>query len=186
MYINDTLIVFYLLIGCVGLIMGRLVAWACEEFINEKEAITIIDFFKSRKKTFKMQYIFMFLIAGIYVYLLYKFGVTPNIFQNLNLLKYVVLVPMLITAFWVDLKARIIPNRLNMALLEFGILLTFLYGINNIAIAKDMILGLIVGGGIFLIITVLGGLIAGKEAMGLGDVKFMGAVRTLFWCSRNS
>ena len=127
----------------------------------------------------------MFLIAGIYVVLLYNFGIKPDFFQNLDLIKFVALVPMLITAFWVDLKSRIIPNRLNMKLLEVGILLTFIYGINNIAIAKDMILGLVAGGGIFLIITLLGGLIAGKEAMGLGDVKFMGAVRIIFWSSWN-
>ena len=46
-----------------------------------------------------------------------------------------------------------------------------------------MILGLFVGAGIFLAITLLGGLIAGKEAMGLGDVKFMGAIGLFFGAS---
>ena len=36
------------------------------------------------------------------------------------------------------------------------------------------------GGGVFLIITLIGGLIAGKEAMGFGDVKFMGALGLYF------
>ena len=44
---------------------------------------------------------------------------------------------------------------------------TRIYGLNNINVAKDMLLGMIVGAGIFGIITVLGGIIAGKEAMGL-------------------
>lgn len=57
---------------------------------------------------------------------------------------------------------------------------TFIYGINNLSFAKDMILGLVTGAGIFIIITLLGGLIAGKEAMGLGDVKFMGALGLYF------
>ena len=39
-----------------------------------------------------------------------------------------------------------------------------------------MIFGMLVGGGIFVVITVLGGIISGKEAMGLGDVKLMGAL----------
>ena len=43
-----------------------------------------------------------------------------------------------------------------------------------------MLLGMIVGGGIFLIITLVGGLIAGKEAMGFGDVKLMGAMGLFF------
>lgn len=68
-----------------------------------------------------------------------------------------------------------------MTIFEVGILFTFIYGINNISIAKDMLLGLVTGAGIFIVITLLGGLIAGKEAMGLGDVKFMGALRPLLW-----
>jgi len=39
---------------------------------------------------------------------------------------------------------------------------------------------MIAGGGIFLIITLIGGIIAGKEAMGLGDVKLMGAMGLFF------
>ena len=40
-----------------------------------------------------------------------------------------------------------------------------------------------VGGGIFLLITVIGGMIYGKEAMGFGDVKMMGALGLLFGLS---
>lgn len=39
---------------------------------------------------------------------------------------------------------------------------------------------MIIGGGVFLIITVIGGIFAGKEAMGFGDVKFMGALGLYF------
>lgn len=39
------------------------------------------------------------------------------------------------------------------------------------------------GSGIFLVITLLGGLIAGKEAMGFGDVKLMGALGLYFGVS---
>ena len=46
----------------------------------------------------------------------------------------------------------------------------------------DKLLGLAIGGGIFLIITLIGGLIAGKEAMGFGDVKLMGASGNNIWC----
>ena len=127
----------------------------------------------------------MFTIAGLYIALLYFFGIKNSFFQNLDLIKFLVLTPMLVSAFIVDLKHRIIPNRLNMTIFEVGILFAFIYGLNNISIAKNMLLGLIAGGGIFLGITLLGGLIAGKEAMGLGDVKFMGAVRTLFWIYSN-
>ena len=42
---------------------------------------------------------------------------------------------------------------------------------------------MVVGGGIFLLITVIGGLIYGKEAMGFGDVKLMAALGILFGLS---
>jgi prepilin signal peptidase PulO-like enzyme (type II secretory pathway) len=74
---------------------------------------------------------------------------------------------MLLCAFFVDLKEQIIPNRLNLLMFEVGIVLVFLYGISNINIAVNMLFGMLAGGGIFLIITIIGGLIAGREAMGL-------------------
>ena len=43
--------------------------------------------------------------------------------------------------------------------------------------------GMLVGGGIFLAITLLGGLFYGKEAMGFGDVKLMGALGLYFGLS---
>ena len=44
----------------------------------------------------------------------------------------------------------------------------------------DNMLGMVVGAGIFLLITLIGGAIAGKEAMGFGDVKLMGALGLFF------
>lgn len=51
---------------------------------------------------------------------------------------------------------------------------------SNLNVAVDLFFGMFVGGGIFLTITLIGGLIAGKEAMGLGDVKLMGALGLYF------
>ena len=60
-----------------------------------------------------MQYVTMFIIAVIYVALLYVFGIQNTFFKNLDLIKFMVLTPMLVSAFIVDLKHRIIPNRLK-------------------------------------------------------------------------
>ena len=63
---------------------------------------------------------------------------------------------------------------------EIGLVFVFLHGFSNINIALNMILGMFAGGGIFLVITLLGAAIAGKEAMGMGDVKLMGALGLYF------
>ena len=87
---------------------------------------------------------------------------------------------MILSAFIIDYKEQIIPNRLNLTIFECGIILMVLAGIFNVNIAIDMFAGMIVGGGIFLLITLIGGLIAGKEAMGFGDVKLMAGLGLYF------
>ena len=82
-----------------------------------------------------------------------------------------------------DFKLQIIPNRLNLTIFEVGLVFTFLYGMSNVAIAINMALGMIAGAGIFLLITLLGGVFYGKEAMGFGDVKLMGAIGLFFGLS---
>lgn len=180
MYINNISIVYYLLVGLIGLLIGKITAWANTVYVDEKIP-RFKDFWKKRKDTFEMQYIIMFIIAFCYIGLLYKMGKPSGFVKILDLIKFIILIPMLVSSFYIDLKYRVLPNRLNMIMFEVGIIFTFIYGISNISIAQNMLLGCVTGGGIFLLITLLGGLIAGKEAMGLGDVKFMGAVRVIFW-----
>ena len=63
---------------------------------------------------------------------------------------------------------------------EVGLVTAFLFGLSNVAITINMLLGMLAGGGIFLLITLIGGAIYGKEAMGFGDVKLMGALGLFF------
>ena len=66
---------------------------------------------------------------------------------------------------------------------EVGLVIAFLYGLSDVAITINMVLGMLVGAGIFLAITLIGGLVYGKEAMGFGDVKLMGALGIYFGLS---
>lgn len=182
MYFNNVSIVYYLIIGLIGLMLGKFVAF-CNMKFGAEEKINFKEFFKSLKTIYEKQYITMFILAAIYILLLYKFGIKDTFFKNLDLIKFLILSPMLLSAFMVDLKHRIIPNRLNMLIFEIGILFVFIYGLDKLAVARNMIFGLLTGAGIFLGITLLGGLIAGKEAMGFGDVKFMGAVGLFYGAS---
>ena len=110
----------------------------------------------------------MLLTAVIYATLIYTFGIANTIIANLDLIKFLILTPMLLSAFVIDFKLQIIPNRLNLTIFEIGFLFAFLYGLSNVAITINMLLGMLAGGGIFLFITLLGGFFYGKEAMGLG------------------
>ena len=178
-YINNVHILVYVIFGLVGIIVGKFFAWVNVRLCEEKKVFSK-EFFSANKAGIKQSYINMIVIACLYIALLARFGLEDTFIKNLDLIKFLILSPMLVSAFLIDLENRIIPNRLNLTIFELGLILTFIYGINNINLATDMLFGMITGGGIFLLITLLGGLIAGKEAMGFGDVKFMGAIGLYF------
>ena len=179
MYINDTHIGFYVVTAIVGLLVGQFVDWINKRLPENKKILTT-DLFREYKIDFRPNYILMLVTSAIYVGLVYYFGIKGSIIENLELIKNLLLVPMLLSVFVIDYKKQIIPNRLNLTMFEVGLVIAFLYGFSNVAITIDMLFGMLIGGGIFLIITLIGRLIYGKEAMGFGDVKFMAALGLYF------
>ena len=173
MYINEIHILYYFFIGLLGLGVGQLLDWATKRMSDHKPILSK-DFFKAYSKDVKLNYKFMYLTAIIYIILLFIFG------WQLDLIKYLLVTPLLISAFAIDYKEQIIPNRLTLTLFETGLVFAFIEGTASLSLLLDKLLGLAIGGGIFLIITLIGGLIAGKEAMGFGDVKLMGALGIIF------
>ena len=183
MYFNNIHIMVYVVIAAIGCIIGKFMAWCNLRLPEDKKIFSKEYFAENKAGNIKGSYIMMTLVAIIYVFLLYKFGIKENFVKNLDLIKFLILTPMLASSFMIDLKHRILPNRLNMVIFEVGLVLTFVYGINNLNIAKDMLFGMVTGAAIFGFITLMGGLIAGKEAMGLGDVKFIAAIGLYFGVS---
>ncbi len=182
MYIKDIHIGVYAVAIIMSIFIGQFVDWANKRMPEYKKVISK-DIFVEYKMNFKPNYLLMFIIAVINVMLIYVIGIKSTLVGNLDLIKYLIITPMLISAFVIDYKYQIIPNRLNLVLLEVGIVFAFLYGLSDFAITLNYIFGMLVGGGIFLLITVIGGMIYGKEAMGFGDVKMMGALGLLFGLS---
>lgn len=182
MYFNDVHIAYYVLVTILGLITGQFVDWINKRLPENKKIFTL-EIFKQYKKEFKPNYILIFLNIIINIALLYILGIGETFISNLDLIKYIVLIPMLLSVVIIDYKFQIIPNRLNLTMFEIGLVFTFIYGLSNVAISINMMLGMLVGAGIFLIITLLGGIIYGKEAMGFGDVKLMGVLGLFFGLS---
>jgi len=179
MYFNNVHILIYVGIAIIGFFVGKFVNW-CNYRLPEYKKVFSKEIFDKDKKDCKSNLLLPLITIFIYIVLLYILGIQKTFLGNLQLIKYLILTPMLLSAFVIDYKFQIIPNRLNMTMFEIGIVLMFLGGIFNANIAVDMFLGMLAGAGIFLIITLLGGLIAGKEAMGFGDVKLMGALGIYF------
>lgn len=173
MYIHDTHILIYVIIGLIGLAVGQFIDW-CNKRMPDYKKVFSKEIFTEYLKNFKPNYILMIITSVIFLALVYSFGVSITLF------KYLALSPMLLIAFCIDYKLQIIPNRLTLTMFEAGLAFTFIEVISNTSLGMNVLinnlLGMVVGGGIFLLITVIGGLIAGKEAMGFGDVKLMGAL----------
>lgn len=177
MYINELHILTYVIAGVIGLIVGQFVDW-CNLRMSEHKKLFSRDFFKEYLKNTRPKYLLMVIVAVAYIVLLYFKGLT------IDTIKFAFLIPMLLSAFIIDFKSQIIPNRLTLTVFETGLIFTFIETLQNtnlgINIFIDNMLGMIIGGGIFLLITLLGGLMARKEAMGFGDVKFMAALGLFF------
>ena len=171
MYINDINILEFLVVGILGMFIGQLIDW-CNSRLKEYKKVLSKDFFNEYLKSMTPKYILMTLVAVIYMALLYRFNGI-----NLETIKYMVLTPMLICVFMIDIKSNIVPNRLTLTMLEWGLIITFLQVIVNtnlgIITFINNIFGLAIGGISFLILTFLGNAFTQKETMGLGDVKLM-------------
>jgi len=139
---------------------------------------------KKFKSQFCAHYGLMTTMFVSYIILLYVSDIDfKNWYANIKVVSYFILLPLLISAFVIDWKKQIIPNRLVLTIFELGLIVTFFEGIfspTGMSLALNRLQGSFVGAAIFALITLLGGLIAGKEAMGMGDVKLMGALGLFF------
>ena len=113
MYFNNIHILNYVIIAILGLIVGKFIAW-CNIRLPENKKIFSKEFFEINKLGIQGNYIFMIVTAIIYMFLLYKIGLPKDILNVIELIKFLVLIPILILTFTIDLKHRIIPNRLNL------------------------------------------------------------------------
>lgn len=175
MFINDINIFWYIGIGLLGLIVGRFLGLVNKN-LPEHKTIFSVDTIKEYLKNTNANYVLMVIISVIYIVLLRIIGIE----DELELIGFIILAPMLVSAFYIDYKLQIIPNRLTLTMWEVGLVFSFLRGLNNLNVAIEMWLGMIVGAGIFLLLTFLGNLVFRKETMGFGDVKLMGALGLFF------
>ena len=174
MYINDVSLWAYILAALLGAVSGQF----CDllsYLLPKHKTIFSIKNLKEYFRAFTPKYILMLAHILIYCVILYRYGM-----NDINVIKYFVLTPLLVSAFYIDYKFQIIPNRLTMTIFEIGLVFTFIHGVMNLNVAISMIQGLIAGCLIFLVITLIGGLIFGKETMGFGDVKLMAALGLFF------
>lgn len=139
MYLNDVHILFYVLFCVLGVISGQIASW-CIKRMPEHKKVLSKDFFKE----FKIDYKLMIITAIIYLVLLTMYGIRNQFLNNLQLIKYIILTPMLISAFVIDKKYQIIPNRLNLTIFEIGLGTSIISGLFSLNLMTDALLGMLV------------------------------------------
>ena len=175
MFINDINIFWYVGIGILGLLVGNFLG-VVNYCLPEHKKVFSMDMIKNYIHMTKSNYILNIIMCVLYLVILYFVGISDWV----RLAEYLILSPMLVSAFAIDYKLQIIPNRLTLTMWEVGIIFSFIRGINNLNAAVEMWIGMILGAGIFFLLTFLGNIIFKKETMGFGDLKLMGALRTIF------
>lgn len=143
MYFNDVNIIYYIIIAIIGLFVGEFVNWMNKRLPEEKSVFSL-EFFKEYKKEFKPNYLLMIITMLLYIGILYKYGIYSTFVENLDLIKFLILTPMLESVVVIDYKYQIIPNRLNLTMFEIGLVFAFLYGFSNVAISINMLFGMLV------------------------------------------
>ena len=121
MYIHNIHILYYVLFCILGVISSQITAWCIKRMPEHKKVIS-----KDIKKEFKANYLLMIITIIIYLALLVLYGIKNEFLQNIELIKYTILTPMLIIALVVDYKYQIIPNRLNLTIFEVGLIFAFI------------------------------------------------------------
>lgn len=183
MYFNDVHILAYIIALILGIAIGYSIELIGKKITNKEKIFvrkTVKEILKNYLVFSKINCINALLVAILYLIVLFRYGISTDIVANIELAKCATLIPIIIAIIEIDYKNKIIPNRLLLFLFEAGIIFTFIYSVNSLFIARDYLIAMVLGFAIFGIISLLGRLIAGKEAMGMGDVKLL-AVLGLFF-----
>jgi leader peptidase (prepilin peptidase)/N-methyltransferase len=129
---------------------------------------------------FSPRYFLVELLCGcLAAFLFMKFGDDR---LNWTLLYYCVFTGLLVIIFFIDLEHRIIPASLTDYGIIFGVTGSYFLDHPGIGHVYNAIAGALLGYVVFTLIRSVGGLIAGQEAMGSGDVALAAMMGSFLGC----
>ena len=159
MFINDIHIFWYVGFGLMGIVIGRFMDLLNKNLVEHKKFLSV-PVLKEYLKKSNINYKMISIVSLLYIVLLFFVGMQ----NKLQLIQYIILVPLIISVFCIDYKYQIIPTRLTLTMWEIGIVFSFIRGMYNLNVAIEMWVGMLLGIVIFLILTFLGNCIFKKEA----------------------
>ena len=163
------IIVLNIIVALFGIGISYVMSALIKRFSNEEKV-----FDGKLREDFKFDIKLAIITPIALIAFLFFFGISEEFFI------YSFLVIILIMDMFIDIKAQIIPNGLNMLGFLVGIVYMYFKLITDVYTGIDLLLGMFVGAGIFLLIALFALVAYKKEGMGLGDVKLMGMLGLFF------
>jgi len=149
----------------------------CGTVLKPRDLIPVFSFLLQKgrcrycKSPISLQYPIVELSSGLVFTAVYlKYGISPEFFFLCYLMSILIIV------FFIDLKHMIIPNGLVLAGIAGGLAFFALRFFYNDAVTGDEpwyspLLGIAAVSGFLLLVAVIGMIVYGSDALGMGDVK---------------
>lgn len=178
--INSNLAIYFIIQLVLGIISGVFVSIATVRYKDEKK-IFAKETFKDISIYFPKGYILILINILIYFLLLYHYPLANDFVSNFKLIKYMLITPLLLITFFVDMEIREIPDRVTLFLFELAIIYIFIGGYININIAKDALLRVISRWRYFCITCIFWWINSRKRSNGNGRYKAYVSCRSITW-----
>ena len=161
----------YMLASVLAIILGQIVAHLIRrlpEIIEDDDAIKKL--IPTLKTGFKIDIWYSLTLTVLFNLTVY--------FVGTNYLSYIymAIMAMLVVALVIDFKMQLIPDTVQVVVFLLGIIITVMDYTNWLG----HILGMLLGGTIFLLIAIFSKLVFRKEGMGMGDIKLMTGLGLVF------
>lgn len=161
----------YIIASVLAIVLGQVVSHLIRrlpEIIEDDDAIKKL--IPTLKTGFKLDVIYSLVLLVLFNLTVYFVGTTYMSYI------YMVLISMLVVALVIDFKMQLIPDTVQVVILVLGIIVTAVDYTNWL----NHVIGMLLGGLIFLLIAVFSKIVFRKEGMGMGDIKLMTGLGLIF------
>lgn len=161
----------YIIASIIGVLLGQVTSHLIRrlpEIIEDEDAIKKL--IPTLKTGFKLDWIYSLVLVVLFNMTVFFVGTTYMSYI------YMVLISMLVVALVIDFKMQLIPDTVQVVILLLGIIVTAVDYTNWL----NHIIGMLLGGLIFLAIAAFSKIVFRKEGMGMGDIKLMTGLGLIF------
>lgn len=161
----------YLIATILAILLGQVVSHLIRrlpEIIEDEDAIKKL--IPTLKTGFKIDIWYSLALVVLFNLTIYFVGI------NYLAYIYMVLIAMLMVALVIDFKMQLIPDTVQVVVFLLGIIITVIDYTNWLG----HLMGMLLGGLIFLLIAGFSKLVFRKEGMGMGDIKLMTGLGLVF------